>query len=297
VTKSIVSTLVGALIHERKLDGVDVSVAKSVRRPARTTDAAWERASALTLRHAMNMATGYEYLHNAAESPLYATNIDRLAYALGQKVAARPGERFTYSDGDASITGAVVANAAGEPLYAYAKRTLFDPLQMATHDWWFRDSAGTYPGGWGLRLRPMDMLKVGQLYIQKGEWNGRRVFDANWPATAWTHGVSTEYGLHWWLPKFQRGTAYEIASAIGFKGQRIYVLPQQGIVVAVVSGLTHDEEDQLAGLVPAAVYNAARSAGTPPTLAVRSELAQLVRIGFHGTTRVRQFEQDAPKLR
>src|SRR4030095_15996400 len=81
VTKSVVSTLVGALIKERRLAGIDAEVTKSGPRPAPTRDPNWERASMLTLKHAMNMATGYEYTHNAAESPLYGERVDRLAWA------------------------------------------------------------------------------------------------------------------------------------------------------------------------------------------------------------------------
>ena len=61
-------------------------------------------------------------------------------------------------------------------------------MQMSNHDWGFVDRAGRYPGGWGLRLRPMDMAKVGQLYLQRGDWNGRRIFDANFVDLAWEPG-------------------------------------------------------------------------------------------------------------
>jgi CubicO group peptidase (beta-lactamase class C family) len=199
VTKSIVSTLVGVQLNDGRLAGIDLPVSRIMSRPSGTRELDWERASTLTLRNVMNMASGFAYVHNPSSGPLYDTRTNGLNYALSQAIAARPGERFNYSDADASITGAVVAAVAGEDLYAFARHALFDPLRMFNHEWWFRDVAGRYPGGWGLRMRPMDMLKVGQLYIQDGVWNDRKVFQARYPAMAWARGVSPRYGLHWWI--------------------------------------------------------------------------------------------------
>jgi CubicO group peptidase (beta-lactamase class C family) len=167
---------------------------------------------------------------------------------------------------------------------------------MFNHDWWFRDAAGRYLGGWGLRLRPMDMLKLGQLYIQKGVWNERQVFDARYPAMATTPGASSRYGLHWWIALPSGNTAPDFFAAIGFKGQRLYVFPDLGIVVAIVSSLTGDEETQLTVATLEAIRASvprfwARSASD----AVRAELSQLVQSGFRGVKRVRQSSQDVPK--
>jgi len=295
VTKSVVSTLVGSLLREQKITGLDVPVGSVVARPAGVDDAHWQRGSKLALRNVMNMASGYAYVHNPSNSPLYDTRIDRFAYALSQQVAAQPGERFNYSDADASITGAVASAAAGESLYAYAQRTLFDPLQMFNHAWWFRDAAGRDPGGWGLRLRPMDMLKVGQLYVQEGQWNGHTVFDAHYPSPAWTRGPAPDYGLHWWIGRPTGVSGTEHYAAIGFKGQRIYVYPRRGIVVAIVASLTGDEERRLADAVLSAIREAiAKPDRAEASAASHADLAQLVRAGFRGVTRVPQSLQDTP---
>jgi CubicO group peptidase (beta-lactamase class C family) len=295
-TKSVVSTLVGIQLNDGRLAGLDLPISRLMGRPAGIQDLQWERASTLTLRNAMNMASGFAYTSNPAIHPIYDLNIDRFNFALSLETAAKPGTKFNYSDGDASITGAVVASVAGEDLYAFARRALFDPLQMFNHDWWFRDAAGRYPGGWGLRLRPMDMLKLGQLYIQKGVWNERKMFDARYPAMATTPGASSRYGLHWWIALTSGNTAPDHFAAIGFKGQRLYVFPDIGIVVAIVSSLTGDEETQLAVATLEAIRASvprfwARSASDT----ARAELSQLVQSGFRGVTRMKQSSQDVPK--
>lgn len=293
VTKSVTSTLVGALLGDGRIAGLDLPISKLMARPPDTQETLWARAEAITLRNAMNMASGFAYTHNAAKSPLYGPRINRLKYALSQKSVAKPGTRFNYSDADVSITGAVVAAAAGEDLYVFARRTLFDPLQMVNHDWWFRID-GHYPGGWGLRLRPMDMLKLGQLYVQKGVWNGRKVFDPGYPALASAPGVSPRYGLHWWIGVRSDNAGAEQYAAIGFKGQRIYVFPGLGIVVAVVSSLPAQEESQLAGAILKAIRESVAQAGAGD--GARAELDRLLRAGFRGETRMNQTVQDTPKL-
>ena len=152
------------------------------------------------------------------------------------------------------------------------------------------------PGGWGLRMRPMDMLKVGQLYIQNGAWNNYKVFHPGYPALAWAKGVSPRYGLHWWIGVPDKTGRSDHFAAEGFKGQRIYVFPSLGIVAAIVSSLTAAEQQQLASGTLSAIR-----ASVPKTGAIaagdeaRIELSQLVRSGFRGVTRVRQSAQDSPK--
>ena len=295
-TKSIVSTLVGVQLNDGRLAGIDLPISRIMSRPSGTRELDWERASTLTLRNVMNMASGFAYAHNPSHSPLYDTRTNGFNYALSQEIAARPGERFNYSDADASVTGAVVASIAREDLYAFARRALFDPLQMFNHDWWFRDSAGRYPGGWGLRMRPMDMLKVGQLYIQKGVWNNHEVFGPRYPALAWAPGVSRRYGLHWWIGASNKSGEVDHYAAMGFKGQRIYVFPSLGIVAAIVASLPAVEERQLDSAVLAAIRTSvSQASATAAGDESRSKLSQLVRSGFRGVTRVRQSNQDWPK--
>jgi CubicO group peptidase (beta-lactamase class C family) len=296
VTKSVVSTLVGIQLGDGRLAGLDLPIDRIVSRPPAIRDAYWERTSTITLRNVMNMASGFAYVHSPTDHPIYAFGIDRFKFALSQEIAAKPGERFNYSDADASITGAVAASVAREDLYAFARRALFDPLQMFNHDWWFRDAAGRLPGGWGLRLRPMDMLKLGQLYLQKGAWNNRKVFDPDYPAHAWAPGVAPRYGLHWWIGQANRSGEVDYYAAIGLKGQRIYVFPSLGIVAAIVASLPAEEEQHLAAATLTAIREsvAQADAGDSGGLA-RNELQQLVRAGFRGVTRVRQSHQDSPR--
>ncbi len=295
VTKSISATLVGELLYRGTLTSIDATIADLVPKPRQLSQDDWAKAQRMTLKNVMQMSSGITYTHDPVNNPIYALDTDRLALALSPRLVAEPGTRFNYSDGDVSITGAVIAAAANQTLYSFAKEALFDPLQMYNHDWRYADRAGRYPGGWGLRLRPMDMLKIGQLYIQNGVWNGRRLFDAGFPDLAWTQGPSKRYALHWWIggAAEARGTPYFLAD--GVKGQKIYVFPTLHLVAAVTASLPDAEDKTVNALVVGALTDAADHRTITGKSDAANALKERQRRGFMGETRVFQQEQDRPR--
>ncbi|MBI3513282.1 MAG: serine hydrolase [Proteobacteria bacterium] len=295
VTKSVSSTLVGVLLHQGTLKTVDAPIAQLMAKPRLFSSGDWAKGERITLSQVMHMSSGLAYKHDPAKHPIYALQQDRLAVALSPELVAKPGTRFNYSDGDVSITGAVIAAMADMSLYRFAQQVLFDPLQMTNHAWLSVDRAGRYPGGWGLRLRPMDMLKIGQLYLQKGEWNGVRILDAGYPDLAWAPGVSKAYGLHWWIGSAPeaRGTPY--ALAVGFKAQRIYVFPTLHMTVALTASLPGPEERTVSGLVVGALVDAAAHVGARPATGSGAALLAQQAKGFRGDTRISQSDQDSPR--
>ncbi len=290
-TKSISSTLVGILMSQGKIRDLDTPVAALIPQPPGLRGDAWSNAGRVTLRNFMQMGSGFDYKHDPVNNPIYGARQDRVALAIGQKFIAAPGTRFNYSDADALMTGTVIASLTDRSLLEFARSTLFAPLQMSNYAWWFPDQGGRLPGGWGLRLRPMDMLKIGQLYLQEGEWNGARIFDEKYPQLAWTPGVSNRYGLHWWIGKV-KGVPFYFAS--GFKGQRIYVFPSLRVVAALTSSLSGKEEAAVPLNIVTAIIESV-DAASPAGAESDARLLEMQKAGFRGETRVRQDDQDAPR--
>ena len=295
VTKSITATLVGALLLQGKLKSVDINISELMSKPWSLREDDWKKAQRITLRNVMQMSSGLAYKHDPAGHPIYAVNADRFAIALTPELIAEPGTRFTYSDGDVSITGAMAAAAADKNLYRFAKEVLFDPLQMSNYDWAFMDHAGRYPGGWGLRLRPMDMAKIGQLYLQNGEWNGRRVFGPDFREIAWTPGVNKFYALHWWIGSAQEAKGVPYIVAVGFKSQRIFIFPTLRLVAVVTASLPGVEERKVNGLIVGALVDAFGQSSAVDASGTLAALAAVQKKGFRGETRVFQESQDSPR--
>ncbi|MSQ73656.1 MAG: class C beta-lactamase-related serine hydrolase [Betaproteobacteria bacterium] len=295
VTKSITATLVGALLMQGKLKSVDLTLSELMSKPWWLPADDWKKAQRITLRNVMQMSSGLTYKHDPAGHPIYALNADRFAMALSPEFIAEPGIRFNYSDGDVSLTGAMVAAVSDKNLYAFAKDVLFEPLQISNYDWWFRDRSGRYPGGWGLRLRPMDMAKVGQLYLQNGEWNGRRVFGPEFRDLAWLPGVSKLYGLHWWIGSAPEAKGLPYFVAVGVKSQRIYVVPSLRLVAVLTASLPGIEERKVNGIVVGALVDAFDQKSAVDVSGTFAALAAVQKKGFRGETRVFQEDQDNPR--
>lgn len=292
VTKSISSTLVAALMHQQKLKDVDIPITTLIKKPSGPRDDDWHKLDHVTLKNVMQMGSGFDYKHDPSGNPIYDPKQDRVDAVLRQSFIAEPGTRFNYSDADAVLTGTVIAGIADTSLLEFAKQTLFEPLHMTNYAWWFPDQGGRVPGGWGLRLRPMDMLKVGQLYLQKGEWNGIRIFSSTYPDSAWAPGISNRYGLHWWIGRVL-GVPFFFAN--GFKGQRIYVFPTLNVVAALASSLPGKEESIVTVDVVTAIIESTNPKISKLSADADNRLLEIQKTGFDGEVHIRQDMQDAPR--
>jgi CubicO group peptidase (beta-lactamase class C family) len=140
------------------------------------------------------------------------------------------------------MLSAIVQKLSGQPVLAYLKPRLFDPLGIEGSDWEV-DPNGINTGGWGLRIRTEDIAKFGQLYLQKGVWNGKRLISEAWIADATRSQVQSAggkrkaeendwlqgYGYQFWRCR------HDTYRGDGAYGQYCIVLPNQEAVVAITS--------------------------------------------------------------
>jgi CubicO group peptidase (beta-lactamase class C family) len=130
--------------------------------------------------------------------------------------------------------GYIISQRSGMALDAYANAWLFGPLGIQESDW-RRSPDGAATGGGGLRLRPRDAAKLGQLYLDGGTWNGTRVVPADWVQRSQLRinrlGADF-YGYLWWKREFSRaGGNVECFFTSGNGGNYIFVVPSLGLVV------------------------------------------------------------------
>ena len=270
VAKSFVVTLAGILVREGKLS-LDAPLTMALDRPVGIADATWARAGHVRVRHVFGMLSGYEYVHTPTSHPLY-TVMDRRQIALLPGTEAAPGTRFNYSDADAVLAAATVAKAAGRDLLAFARDALFKPLGFREVEWWYRDHAGLYHAGGGLRVRPMDAAKLGQLYLQRGLWDGHEIIAPSFVEEVWRAGPNPNYGLFWWRTSSDNGFF-----ARGWKGQRVFVFPEFELVIATTAHMDDDNSSDLHSAVRkivSALREKRSGVVTEGSQALRRELAQ-----------------------
>lgn len=231
LSKSFTSTAVGLAIAEGKLS-LDDEVLKFF--PDQAPPEPSANLKAMRVRDLLCMSAGHD-----REIPTSAQGMTTEAF-LAHPVPFKPGTRFLYNTPATFMLSAMVQKATGQTVLEYLKPRLFEPLGIEQPTWG-TNRQGITLGGYGLNLRTEDIARFGQLYLQRGQWNGRQLLPAAWvdqatgrqtsngsnPKSDWDQG----YGFQFWrsLHGAYRGD--------GAFGQYCLVLPEQQVVIAITSGL------------------------------------------------------------
>ena len=204
----------------------------------------------IQLVHALTMSMGLEWVEatpdtgddNNDEARMHRA-WDPCRYVLGLAATAPAGQEFFYNTGALALVSAIIRKATGRPLDEFARETLFEPLGITGVEW-DRYKGDTDAGG-GLRLRPRDMAKIGQLVLAGGRWNDRQIVSRGWietstaPKIKATDGLS--YGYLWWLGRsVLNGREVHWVGALGRGGQSIRIVPELDLVVVVTAGYYQD---------------------------------------------------------
>jgi hypothetical protein len=153
---------------------------------------------------------------------------------LDLPMAEEPGTRFEYCNGVSLLLSAIMQETTGVSTLAFAEKHLFGPLGISDVVW-LSTPRGVTAGYGRLWMRPDDMAKIGYLYLNHGLWEGEQIIPSAWVATSTRRHISPShgegYGYQWWIEA--PGTYI----ADGYAGQRIIVIPEQGLVVVLTGGL------------------------------------------------------------
>jgi CubicO group peptidase (beta-lactamase class C family) len=246
VSKSVASLALGIAI--------DRGIIGSVNEPIFTffpelSDLRSPEKERIELWHALTMSMGLEWVEATPDNEddndeaRMHRSPDPCRYVLGLEATAPPGQYFFYDTGALTLVSAIIRKATGRPLDEFARATLFEPLGITNVEW-IRVKGDTDAGG-GLRLRPRDMAKIGQLVLAGGRWNGRQVVSKAWIDASITPRMEATglyfYGYLWWLGRsLLNGREVHWAGALGRGGQSIRIVPELDLVVVVTAGYYQD---------------------------------------------------------
>jgi CubicO group peptidase (beta-lactamase class C family) len=175
---------------------------------------------------------------------------DPCRYVLSLPVTTAPGQEFFYNTGALTLLSAIVRKTTGHPLDEFARANLFEPLGITNVEW--TRVKGDSDAGEGLRLRPRDMTKIGQLVLAGGRWNDRQIVSKSWIDASMTPRLEATtgsggflYGYLWWLGRsLVNGREVYWAAGLGRGGQSIRVVPELDLVVVVTAGYYQDYSPQ-----------------------------------------------------
>ncbi len=247
-TKSITSLLVGIAIDRQFLGGVDEPLRKHL--ALIYSDVAALNRN-ITLDHLLTMRSGLACNDRDPQSPgqedrIYRTN-DWVRSFLELSSVYPAGDATHYCTAGVIALGRVIAEASKRPIPEFANEYLFLPLNIKDARWSDFDHHRQTDTGGHLFLRPRDMLKIGQLVLQKGMWNDRELVSLQWIAQSTQEHTRIDdgkaYGYLWWHESAShKGKQVTIVAAYGNGGQYIFVIPELGMVVVFTGGNYNSEK-------------------------------------------------------
>ena len=234
-SKVLTSALIGIAIDQGFIAGVDNKILPYFPEYEGTIENWDERKRDISIAHILAMSSGVR----GNEDNMYPTE-DWIKFYLDQPLATAPGERFSYATSGVVTLGNIITRASDLRIPTFANRYLFEPLGIVAYKWPItnsRGSQGLAMTGGGLHLRPRDMLKFGQLYLNGGRWNGAQIISEEWIAASVTkHATSDLYGedfgyLWRMIDRTIEGQLLRSYEAWGNGGQFIIVFPSIDVVV------------------------------------------------------------------
>jgi CubicO group peptidase (beta-lactamase class C family) len=253
VGKTILSSLVGIALDEGKLRSLDQTVGELL--PAYRTVMS-QPVAAITLRQLLTMTSGLPSDDDFYPAVFTSKPQDWVRMIL-ERGQTGPIGTFQYSSAGSHLLSAILSHATGRSILDYAREKLFDPLGISTRpatrvvaapenvdDYrraqfsWPTDPQGHYVGGGGQKFTAREMALFGQLWLQNGRWKDRQLVPAAWIQAAQFQGVPIDipiadaYGYQVWLGK---ASGHQALFAYGHAGQLIEIVPELGLVVAVLS--------------------------------------------------------------
>ena len=184
----------------------------------------------ITVENLLTMTSGVTF----NESGIVSGN-DWLGSFLNASVNGKPGTEFQYNSLNTYVLSAIVTKRTGETLTEYLTPRLFGPLGITKY-YWETCPKGITKGGWGLFLCAEDMAKLGQLYLQRGKWNGQQLVSEYWIEISTARHLKTQndtygYGYQLWME--QRPGSFEYN---GMLGQNVIIYPDMDMVLVTNAG-------------------------------------------------------------
>ncbi|MEM9172992.1 MAG: serine hydrolase [Pseudomonadota bacterium] len=244
--KSLTSALLGMALFEQSLESIDQPVYPlfgGVDQYKNESDAK----EGLSLRHLVTMTSGLDCDDGDYDSPgnedvmqSQSAEPDWYRYALNLALVRQPGSVGIYCTAGINLIGGAIEAATGEPLIHFFKTRFADPLGIAHYEVNLMPTLSTYMGG-GIRLRPRDFLKLGQLYLNGGVWNGERLLSEAYVQDSMrAHSSINEqddYGFAWWRKTYSiDGVDIDTFYASGNGGQLLFIVPTHDLVVLIQAG-------------------------------------------------------------
>ncbi|WP_025027789.1 serine hydrolase domain-containing protein [Caldalkalibacillus mannanilyticus] len=260
VTKSIISTLIGIAIDQGYIKSVNQKVLDFF--PDYIVKRGEKMIQNVTIQNLLTMTAPYKYKSEPYTKVYSSDDWTKAALdLLGGKSEIGP---FRYSTVGTQILSGILTSATGDSVLDFAKENLFEPLEIRVPhkmiirnkdeyfaflkdkyvSGWIVDPRGVNTAGWGLTLTPRDMVKIGQLYLNGGMWEGKQILSSKWIEESSRENSrcgKLSYGYLWWIIDGDN-CCY---AALGDGGNIIFVNPEKKMVVVMTACFMPRAKDRI----------------------------------------------------
>ncbi len=245
-SKSLTSTLIGASIEAGLPITTATPVFETMMEDTSSLNGLDPRKRQMTLEHLLTMSSGFYCDDSDSEAPGGEDRMqeqenepDWYRYTLNVPMAHEPGEIGIYCSANSNLAGGVLNRATGKPLETLFQDLIASPLQMDRYYLNLSPTDEPYMGG-GIHWLPRDFLKLGQVMLDGGSWNGRRIVSREWAQKATSSLIKIrdrDYGYQWWVREYEyQGKLLPAFFAGGNGGNIVVVVPDLDVVIAFFGG-------------------------------------------------------------
>ncbi|MFI8709300.1 serine hydrolase domain-containing protein [Bacillus sp. NPDC077411] len=249
ITKSIISILIGIALEKGYIHSIHTPIVEWIPNMPKEKQL-------LTMYHLLTMTTGEDW-KEFGDGVIFPNDFvesqNWIDYILNKPITKQPGTKMNYNSGSSHVLSYILQLVTGMTTAAFVDKYLFEPLHITSYQWQ-QDPQGIFVGGFGMKMKPKDMLKIGQLCLQNGYWNGQQLVSSNWIEQSHQKRFTTyervgAYGYHWWiLDRETCNVPYHTYFAMGYGGQYILIVPQLELTAVISSQMPKR------GLVPLKLF-------------------------------------------
>lgn len=252
ITKSIRSLLMGIAIDKGYIESVDDPISKYIKSPVPNKNLD-KRKEQITIKHLLTMSSGWDCndwdkKSKGQEDKVYKKK-DWLQYTLDLPMVNDPGTVSNYCSMGAILVAEIISQASDLTIDQFAQQHLFNALGITNFNWGHTSTKKVSPSAKRLYLTSRDMAKIGQLLLNKGEWNGKQIVSRQWveeSASPKTKITNIDYGYFWWnIPFKVNEKIINTKTATGNGGQYIMVFPELDMVAVFTGGAYNSQDDKL----------------------------------------------------
>jgi len=234
LTKGLISILIGIAIDKEYIKNVNEPIEKYF--PDQFKNLTDKKKNTITIKHLLNQTSGLSW-NGYLEHQEWLNNENPISFVLKKNMENNPGEKYNYNSGATHLLSVILTRAYGNSTLEFANKFLFNDLNMYSTNWEKRNK-GYYDGsGLGLKMKPIDLMKIGQLLEKNGVWKGKQLVSKEWTqrlfnvneksSTTW--GLkNSKHGFCWYTSEFKGN---KIDYGMGYGGQFIIMIPNKKLII------------------------------------------------------------------